>query len=165
MLTKPDLDNPAALVNSHQRSNSDRKSQRAEAVLEKLFEEFAKIYRKAFTNQYAWEDRDVWARQLKGVSMQQLESGFIQLRDDSRFETFPPNPIEFYCLCIGRDRPQLDDDGNDATWQHKQIERANEDRRQKDQLALENKSKVFSDENMAHGRAAKAEIYRNMGWS
>ena len=112
------------LVSSHQESKCDSNSQ-AEGILQRLFDLMSATYGHKFTSRYTWDDRDAWGYALRGVRPEQIKEAVEKLRDE--YPEWPPEPNEFYLLCLGRDKPQKDDDGNDATWQHKRIERADKE--------------------------------------
>lgn len=141
---------PEGLVQSNKCNKQE--SERKADVLWEIWIRFTNIYANTFTVKYGTEPNDEWANQLSGITQEQLSNGFNQLRDTDQFKTFPPNPIEFYCLCIGRERPQKDDDGNDATWQQKRIESA--DREHK---ALP-KSLLTKEQNLEKIRSIKKEL-------
>lgn len=56
----------------------------------------------------------VWAACLKGISPEQIKSGLNQCA--SRGLEWPPSAPQFRALCLGL---ELDDDGNDSSWQHR----------------------------------------------
>jgi hypothetical protein len=56
----------------------------------------------------------VWASCLKGISPEQIKTGLNQCALLAL--EWPPSAPQFRALCLGL---ALDDDGNDASWQHR----------------------------------------------
>lgn len=80
------------------------------------------MYGHKFTSQFGEYPDDTWIRCLIGLSQDQLSLG---LRASMEVYTdWPPGAAQFRALCLGVDPRNIDDEGNDADWQHKRIEAA-----------------------------------------
>lgn len=65
------------------------------------------IYGPCFITKHGVKDSGVWFQALHDVSEEEIALGLRALFDDVRFETWPPNCIEFRHLCIKRRKKEL----------------------------------------------------------
>jgi len=65
---------------------------------ELLWKRFTKLYGYAFTRQYGSEPSTEWSMMLSKISAKQIGAGINACFD--KHKTFPPNPMEFFSLCL-----------------------------------------------------------------
>lgn len=93
---------------------------KAELLTAKLWPMMSQAYGYKFASQFGDEPSDVWIGALQGITGEQMANALLKCAEI--YPQWPPGAIEFRSLCEGRDPRNVDDEGNDAHWQHKIME-------------------------------------------
>ena len=97
----------ANLSSAKRQGDSTQGLSKSNAFIATLWLQLTDIYGAYFTTKHGDKDSGVWFQALHDVSEEEIALGLRALFDDERFETWPPNCIQFRHLCIKRRKKEL----------------------------------------------------------
>lgn len=72
----------------------------AEPLAQRLWVVMTELYADTFVNRYGETPTEGWTKTLAEVHPNLIGVGIEKLRNDPRYTTWPPNPMEFKALCV-----------------------------------------------------------------
>lgn len=83
------------------------------------------MYGHKFTSTYGESAHETWVTVLIGITGRQIADGLNACLEN--YPEWPPGAAQFRALCLGLNPRNVDEQGNDSTWQHSWIERQNQE--------------------------------------
>lgn len=119
------INKPGSCLSSKESSETvtnelQKSTEVARLLTANLWPMMTKLYGHTFTSQFGEQPDEFWAKTLIGITGDEMAQGLKETI--LRHPKWPPGAAQFRSLCLGDDDRNIDDEGNDATWQHKRMQ-------------------------------------------